>query len=151
MATEYIEYIDDEGVVVKVDAASRIVTVGVSADEDCSSCPAARLCGVASSSSRTVQVAVTSPSLYRPGQRVTLRGSERMHRKAVMLATVLPCIALIAIMTLVWLLTANELVAALSGVGAMCLFFIVLYMMRNKIAHEFAFEIVPISETENPR
>lgn len=146
MPTDYIEYIDDTGVVESVDARTRTVTVAVEGGEDCAACPAARLCRVASSADRRVTVPVTSPSLFKPGQRVTLRGSERMHRKAIMLATVLPCIALVAVMVLVWLLTANELAAALCGVAVTAAFFFLLYLMRNRIAHEFTFELIPISD-----
>lgn len=72
-----------------------------------------------------------------------------MHRKAIMYATVLPCIALVAVMVAVYLLTLNQLAAALSGIGVMILFFFILWCSRNKIAHEFCFTIVGKPERQH--
>lgn len=144
MNDNYIDHIDDKGVVTAVDMAARTITVRVLTDGDCGGCPAAKLCGVASADDKLTTLRVDSPSRFRTGMKVLLRGSERMHRRAIMLATVLPCICLIAIMVAVYLLTADQLAAALCGAGAMVLFYLVLWLMRDKVAHEFEFEAIPV-------
>ena len=60
-----------------------------------------------------------------------------------MIATVIPSIALVAVMVIIYMLTADQTVAALGGIGSMIFFFVMLYLFRNRIAHEFSFTIKP--------
>lgn len=140
-----VEYIEDDGEITAVDKEKGTVTVRLSNPEECAGCPAAKICG--SGKDRTeVTVHVRNARDYHVGQKVTMRGSERLHRRAIMLATVLPCIALVAVMVTVYLLTGEQGTAALCGLGTTVLFFLILYMARNRIAHEFVFEIVEKGE-----
>lgn len=140
-----VEYIEDDGEITAVDKEKGTVTVRLSNPEECGGCPAAKICGAGKDLS-DVTVHVRDAQNYHKGQRVTMRGSERLHRRAIMLATVLPCIALVAVMVTVYLLTGEQATAALCGLGTTVLFFLILYMARNRIAHEFVFEIVEKGE-----
>ncbi len=139
------DHIDHEATVKTVDPAHNTVTVTLTDKGTCEGCAAASICHPGT---RRDGIAAYSRDAerYSPGQRVIVRGTERMHRRAIMLATVLPCICLVAVMFIVYLLTFDQGVAALSGLGAMTLFFIILYLARNRIAHEFTFTIVGDSE-----
>lgn len=142
---EYIDYIDHDAVVVSVDTKQGKVVVKVGETDDCQACPAARLCGLADKTgarTRTFTVETPEAAEFRPGQKVTLRGTERMHRRAIMTATVIPCIILVAVMVGIYLLTANQLAAACGGLASMLFFFVLLYLLRNKIKHEFHFSIL---------
>lgn len=141
MATEYIHHIDEQAIVESVDAQAGTVRVRMRVEGDCAGCPASKLCPGAGGT-RTFTLPSPLAKELKPGDRVTLRGSERLHRKAIMLATVLPCLALIAVMIIVYLCTGEQLAAALSGLGTMVFFFAALYAMRNHIAHEFIFTII---------
>ena len=140
--TEITEYIEHKAIVKKVDIASGIVTVRIDDSEECGDCPASNLCGSKGETSNLVEIKTPSASRYQEDDIVTVRGTEQMHHKAIMLATVIPCILLVATMVGIYLLTANQLAAALSGLGVMILFFIIICLLRNKIAHEFTFTIV---------
>lgn len=140
-------------VVTAVDTADGSLTVHLAEDGECSGCPAARLCSVSGSRHDgkrilTVESGRDTP-LYRPGDLVSVCGTERMHRRAIMLVTVLPCLALIAVMVSVFLLTLSQGAAALAGLGAMILFFILLWGARDRLAHEFAFTVSPPQRTES--
>lgn len=141
--TETLEYIDHTGRVERVDASRRSLTVRIDDEHDCGGCPAAKLCGAASGS-KTTEVPVRNPGQFTVGDRVRLRGTERMHRRAIMLATVFPCIALIAIMVAIFVITGNQLWAALGGIASMLVFYLALYLARNKVEHEFGFEVVKL-------
>lgn len=139
-----IEYIEHDATVVSVNKSAHTVTLSIADGNECGECPAARLCAAASSPDRFT---VTTPDAasFAPGEKVVVKGSERLHRKAIMLATVLPCIALVAVMVTVYLLSGgNQLYAALAGIASMAFFFIILYLCKNKIAHEFQFNILKI-------
>lgn len=140
--TEELEYIEHQGRVTAVDPESGIVTVSLIEEADCGECPAGKLCSNFSPDRNVVRVPVVNPSDYQKGEFVTLRGTERLHRKAIMLATVIPTVALLIVMIGMFLLTGSQLVACLCGIGAMILFFVGLYLLRNRLAHEFVFEII---------
>ncbi len=75
------------------------------------------------------------------GDKVEVAGSEQLHRKAIRLLMLYPTMAIIAVMVGVYLLWGNQLMAALAGVGVMFMFFIILYVCRNRINREFVFVI----------
>lgn len=144
---ESIEYIEHSAIVESVDLYHRIIKVRINNDDECGECPAARLCQTNGRASNLVDVRLSSGiSRYKKGDIVTVRGTERMHRKAIMYATVLPCIALVAVMVAVYVATGNQLTAAISGLSVTIIFFMILWGARNKIAHEFSFTIVGAPE-----
>lgn len=138
--SESIEYIEHTAIVKSVDARKDSVKVSLTDNNECGSCPAARLCAGASDKS-LIEIITPKAGSFRAGEVVTVKGTEQMEKKAIMLATVLPCICLVAIMVIVYILTGNQGAAALSGLGAMTVFFLLLYVFRNRIAHEFVFTI----------
>lgn len=139
---EEIEYIDHGGRITGIDDEKNTVTVTLLEEADCGECPAAKLCSNFLPDKNVVIVPVQTTSGYKIGDSVAIRGTERLHRKAIMLATVIPSLALIVVMIGIYLLTGSQLAACLSALGAMILFFVGLYLMRHKLAHEFVFEII---------
>lgn len=135
------EYIEHDGTVVSIHPEKGTVKVRIDNGDECGQCPAATLCGANGKSDNLIEVAVSNPSVFSKGEEVKVEGTERMHRRAIMLATVLPSIAILVTMVAVYLLTANQLLAAVCGIAVMIIFFVALYLARNKIAHEFTFTI----------
>lgn len=136
------DYVDHTGIVMAVNPGAGTVLVKIDNAGDCGDCPASRLCEATGQTENTVMVTTRRASSFKKGDIVTVRGTEQMHHKAIMYATVLPCVALVAVMVAVYLLTFNQLTAALSGIGVTVLFYVGLWLCRNKIAHEFSFSIV---------
>ncbi len=124
--------------------SSGTVEVSMSDSGQCDSCAAAKFCRPAGGGSdKTVMTAGVEPGLtLKPGDRVIVRGTEAIHRRAIMLATVIPCLALIAVMTIVFLMTGNSGIAALAGLGSMVAFFLLLFLFRDRLAHEFRFTVI---------
>ena len=145
---EEIEYIDHTGRITAIDEEKNMLTVSLTEQADCGECPAGKLCNNFTPDKNTVEIPVADAGQYKVGDFVTVRGTERLHRKAIMLATVIPSLALIAVMIGIYLLTASQLAACLSGIGAMLLFFLGLYLMRHKLAHEFVFDVIKQEENQ---
>lgn len=139
---EEIEYIDHNGRITAIDAEKKTVTVTLLEEADCGACPAGKLCSNFLPDKNVVTVPVADTSEYKEGDFVAVRGTERLHRKAIMLATVIPTFAIIIVMIGIYLLTGSQLAACLSALGAMFIFFAGLYLMRHRLAHEFVFEII---------
>ena len=140
--TELIEHIDHHAIVEEVNAANGTLTVRIDDPEECGDCPASKLCESKGQPSNKVVISTPNASSYRIGDIITVRGTEKMHRKAIMYATVYPCIILVAVMVGLYLLTGSQLTAALSGVGVTIIFYVILYLCRNKVAHEFTFTVI---------
>lgn len=136
------DYIEHDAIVVSTTPSKNAVVVRLDDSDECGECPAARICQASGQSDNKITVITPHAARFKKGDIVTLRGTEQMHHKAVMLATVLPCIALVAVMVAVYLITFNQLAAALCGIGVTFAFYLILYLCRNKIAHEFLFTIV---------
>ncbi len=139
---ETTDYIDHQAIVLGVDLKNKTVTVRINNSDECGECPAATLCGSAGKASDRIIINSTNADRYDTGDIVTVRGTEKMHRKAILYATVFPCIALVAVMVAVYILTLDQFAAAVSGIGTMIFFFFILWLCRNRIAHEFSFEII---------
>lgn len=140
--SEEIEYIDHRGRITAINREKGTVTVSLIEEADCGECPAGKMCNNFLPDKNILEIAVENPSAYKIGDFVEVRASERLHRKAIIIVTVIPSLALLAVMIGLYLLTGSQLTACLSGLGAMIVFFFGLYLMRNKLAHEFVFEIV---------
>lgn len=139
---ETLEHINHSAIVESTDPSKNLVKVRINDSGECGDCPAAKLCEASGHASNMISITTPHSSGFRKGDIVTIRGTEQMHRKAIMYATVFPCIALVAVMVGVYLLTFNQLAAAISGLGVTILFFVLLWSARNRIAHEFSFSIV---------
>lgn len=140
--SQEVEYIDHQGRIKAINPEKGTVTVSLLEEADCGECPAGKLCSNFLPDKNVVEVNVSDPGAYSVGEFVTVRGTERLHRKAVMLITVIPSLALIAVMIGIYLLTGSEVAACVSAIGAMIVFFLGLYLMRHKLAHEFTFELI---------
>lgn len=141
--TEYIDYIFHPAVVKAVDKERKKVTVVVNDEGECGSCPAATLCKAGGKADRTIDIAVADASAYHPGEHVKIIGTEKMHRKAIILSMVIPCIVLLAVMTVIYILTDSQAAAALGALGSTIFFFCLLYLFRDRVRHEFVFTIEP--------
>ena len=137
-----IEFIDHQAIVKKVDSDKNQIFVRIDDSDECGECPAANLCASNGKSSNLIIISTPKAYKYNENDIIMVRGTEKMHRKAIMYATVFPCIILIAGMIGIFLLTGNQLAAALSGIGLLIVFYFILWLCRNKIAHEFVFTVV---------
>lgn len=141
---ETMDYIAHTGTVTRVEGRTAMVRVA-DREEECQDCPAARLCALSKGDTDLTPVEIPKRLSVKAGDKVEFHGTEQLHRKAIVIATVIPCILLIAVMTAVYILTGgNQLIACLCGLGTMVAFFLALWLLRNIIAHEFRFEITRI-------
>ena len=135
------DFVEHQGRVTSINTAKGTLTVTFIEDADCGGCPASKLCANFSPDKNTMEIPVDSISEYKVGDFVVVEAAERLHRKAIIIVTVIPSFALIAVMIGIYLLTHSQLAACLSGLGAMAAFFIGLFLIRKKLAREFVFNI----------
>jgi hypothetical protein len=113
-----------------VAVAHNKVKVRIDSAADCGSCPASALCkGVGSDTANELTIPVAGASSF------------NINDKVEIICTFLPCLAVIAVMVAVYLVSFNELWAALAGMFTVAIFCLLLYIFRNKIEREFSFNI----------
>lgn len=133
----YKEEIYHEGKVVSVGTETTLVRIISSAA--CASCHAAGLCGMAERQEKTVEVK-SLPGISE-GQSVTLVLGASMGLRAVMLSYVAPLLVLLAVIIALGALGVGELVSGLAGLGAVGLYYFLLWVFRKRIRREYVFTI----------
>ncbi len=133
------EEISHTGKIVDIDP--QFTTVEIVSEAACASCHAAGLCGISEYKTKAVQVPTSATVLYEPGEEVDVVLKASMGHKAVWLAYVLPLVILLGGILLALKLGAGELLAALAAVGAVCLYYLGIYLLRDKLRDEYIFTI----------
>ena len=139
------ETIRHEGIVENIGADS--CSVRILQASACSGCSARQLCRSSESKEKIVEVRGHYPTL-RVGSTVVLVGSVRQGLRASLLAYVLPLL-LILVALVVGSRLGGEVVGALAALLAFGLYCGVLFLLKDKLAKEFEFKLVPDSP-ENP-
>ena len=106
----------------------------------CSGCHAKSACTAADMAEKIIEVPCDTSAL-RVGQRVTLVGATSMGWRAVGYAFVLPFLLLMAILIVVIELTGDEPLAGLLALATLIPYYLVLYLLRNKMKSNFVFRI----------
>ena len=131
--------VDHIGKVVSI--TPQTTTVAFTSHAACLSCKAAALCGMAEAEQKAVQVPTDPYASYAVGDEVKIVLKATMGIKAVWLAYFLPLLLLLAVsLGLIWA-GVGELAAGLSGIGAVALYYLLLYLLREKLQNEYVFTI----------
>ena len=136
MAREEISHI---GKIVEMNP--QFTTVEIVSEAACASCHAAGLCGLSEYKTKAVQVPTSTTVFYEPGEEVEVVLKASMGHKAVWLAYVLPLVILLAGILVSLKLGAGELVSALVALAAVGLYYLGIYLLRDKLQDEYIFTI----------
>lgn len=119
----------------------QVTTVAIEQHSACSQCHAAGLCGMADVAEKAIEVPTDPYAKYGVGDEVEVLLKASMGMKAVWLAYFVPLvILLVAILGLI-ALGAGEVVAGLSGIGAVALYYLLLWLFRERLQNEYVFTI----------
>ena len=129
-----------EGVVNSIEGQK--VTVRILQTSACSGCQASRICRAAESKEKVVEVDMTDMDGLSVGQTVVVAGAESLGMKAVAFAFGLPLLLLLAALITAVSVTGSERVAAAAAIGILVPYYIVLFMLRNRIKKDFQFRII---------
>lgn len=113
--------------------------VEIISESACASCHASSLCGMSEAKKKVVEVATKEG--FVTGQDVTVVMKESMGQKAVMIAYIGPLVVFVAVLMTLLGLGVNELASGLAGIGAGALYYLIVWLMRDKLAKGYRFEI----------
>ena len=129
------------GEVVRIDGHS--VFVRMTVNSACSACHAKGVCGASEKTDKVVEVETAAATDFQVGDSVEVALMQRdMGSTSVVLAYVVPFLVLAAVLVGAILMGASEGMAALSAMVGVALWYVVLYMLRDKIKNKIKFIII---------
>ncbi|MBO5562493.1 MAG: SoxR reducing system RseC family protein [Bacteroidales bacterium] len=107
----------------------------------CSACHAAGLCGLSEYTEKAVQVPTDPFSAPQVGDEVEVVLSSSMGMKAVWIAYFVPLLVLLAVTLGLIALGVGEAVSGLCGIGAVALYYLGVWFLRDRLRTEYVFTI----------
>ena len=123
-----------------VDIAPDFITVEIVAESACATCHASSLCGTADAAHKAICVRNTLGD-WQIGQEVQVLLKRSMGFKAVWLAYAIPLLVLLAVLLGLNASGLSELASGLIAIAAVGLYYLVLWLFRDKLRNEYSFYI----------
>lgn len=139
--TIVIDHIDHWAEIISSSNDKKYLEVRVLDRVACHSCPAEDLCLLSKKQDKSIKLPSPLETDYKLGDQVIIRGVEILPKRFMLIITILPCIILITSMIIIYLLTYNQALALICGVGFTLILFMLIWASRNRVGHEFNFSI----------
>lgn len=128
-----------QGTVVKCE--DNCVLVQIEAVSACAACNAKSMCNLTDVQEKIIEVPHATPSVYKPGDIVTIHMKRSMGTKALWLGYLIPFAIVMISLFLFSYLTGSELQAGLISLLLLLPYYMLLYLIRGKLKKTFTFEI----------
>ena len=133
------EQVSHKGRIIRI--TPQTTTVAIEQHAACSSCHAAGLCGMADVAEKAVEVPTDPYAPYGVGDEVEVVLKAFMGMKAVWLAYMIPLVVLLAVILGLVALGVGEVPAGLAGIGAVAVYYLLLWLFRDRFKNEYVFTI----------
>lgn len=133
------ESVSHTGKIVRI--TPQVTTVSILQHSACGECHAAGLCGMADLAEKNVEVPTDPYASYAVGDSVEVLLKASMGLKAVWLCYAIPLVVLLGTVLLLMALGVAEAPAGLAGIGTIGLYYLLLYLFRNRLKNEYIFTI----------
>lgn len=107
----------------------------------CSACKVASHCNASETKEKLIDVADVQAAVYQPGDLVTVVADASVGFRASVLGYLLPLALMVITLVVVLAITHSEGAAALSALGVLIPYYIVLYLLREKMKTKLSFTI----------
>ena len=119
----------------------RTTTVLLQTRGACSACHAAGLCWMGEAAEKAVEVPTHPFPSYQVGDEVDVVLTASMGMKAVWIGYFLPLVVLLAVALGLLALGVGDAAAGLSGIGAVGVYYLGLWLLRDRLRQEYVFTI----------
>lgn len=133
------EHIEHRGRVESIDA--NLVRVKIVANSACSSCASRKACGMSESEEKIVEVKTPSAAEFSVGEEVSVAVRRKVGLWAVAVAYVAPLVILVGVLATASLLGLDEGIAALSAIGGVAIYYLLLWIFGGKVGEKVNFTI----------
>ena len=117
-----------------------LVRIRMTVTEACGACSAKNICGNTSSKERTLEVP-SQNNHYEPGEEVDLIIQQSKGYQAVLIGYAIPVFILILTLILMLNISKNETMAALVSIGSVAIYYLIIYLLKDKINKNFSFTL----------
>ena len=121
--------------------SDRCIKVRIVQSSACASCKVASHCNASESKEKIVEIYDDNSKLFSVGDNVVVMASTKVGLFAVFLSSVIPLFLLIVTLATVLAITNNEVYAALSSIGILIPYYIILYIFKDRIRSRLSFKI----------
>ena len=132
------KHIHHNGVIDKID--NGIAYVRIIQQSACAGCHARSMCSASESKEKIIEV-VDHSGKYTINEEVLICGQNSLGLQAVFLAFVIPVIILVLVLVIASATNSSEAISALSGLICLVLYYIILYLFRDKLKRKFVFTL----------
>lgn len=112
----------------------------------CDTCSASSSCRTVHGKTMYVDVHDTEADTYNVGDRVVVETGTHNGRDAVLLGFVWPLVAFVAVLVIANVSGTSDSVAAFCAIGALGVYYLLLYVMRKRVGRRFSFRIVEVEK-----
>lgn len=130
--------IDHEGIVAQV--ADEMATVAIDSQSACAACHAKGACSAADKEEKILSVPVNGLDIH-PGETVRVMISKSTGLKAVAFGYVYPFLLLMLVLIIFTTTGYSELRAGLYALGSLLPYYLVIYLLKDKIGNTFTFKL----------
>lgn len=124
-----------------IEITPEFTSVEIISSSACSQCHAKGLCGFSDEESKVVMVPTSPYTERKVGDTVTLALKQTMGLKAVWISYVIPLIILMILVLSLSSVIDNEVWTGLAAIGGVALYYLVIWLLRDKLKNEFVFYI----------
>ena len=132
------EHVSHPGVVVGI--GEQDLEIEILSASSCGSCGIKSACGMSEMKEKRITVPKPQDKDFIVGQPVSIIMSAKQGNKAALLAYFIPTLIII-VLTVILSNMIKEWLAALVGIGALAVYYVILYFFRDKIRDKFTYEI----------
>ena len=118
-----------------------LTTVEILSLSACAECHAKGMCGIADSEIKEISVPTDPYSDHKPGDEVEVMLKKSMGLKAVWISYVIPLFILMILILSLSSVTVHEVYAGLGAIGGVALYYLLIYIFRDRLAKDFVFYI----------
>ena len=116
-------------------------TVQIIVSSACSACHAKGLCGMSEDEEKVIMVPTDPYTVYQVGDEVQVLTKMSMGLKAVWISYVIPLLILMILILSLPSVIGNEVVVGLVSVAGVALYYLAIWLLRDRLADEFVFYI----------
>jgi sigma-E factor negative regulatory protein RseC len=138
------DYVNHDGIITAIDID--YITVEIINKSACSSCHAKGVCTLGDVKVKEVDVENTGYQTYQVGEKVNLLLKRTLGYRALWLSYLVPLLILLVLLISLSTVGFSELAVGLSIIGAISLYYIIIWLFRDKLKREFVFTIEKFSK-----
>ena len=124
-----------------VNITPQVTTVAFTQHSACGECHAAGFCTMGDMADKVVDVPTDPYKKYKIGDEVEVLLKASMGFKAVYLAYLIPLVIVLAVILGLMALGVGEVITGLSGIAAVGVYYLLLWLFREKLQNEYVFII----------